>query len=539
MASSNPFRKSVLQPKTADLPLPSLDPIDTTQTHAAPPRTSFREPEPSDADEEPAPAHERKKKLVKKVRVLTPPPLSPDSPEWPEVEPMYRTGEGLVPPPVDYDPFAGSATDESDRDSAATTPYPKTPAGAYASAPQALGAPPGNPFSRTLRDIEDTSNKEELNLQQREEGEVLKAANAGTPALNVDAFKRLLLTGSSAIQGAKAPAAEQGLASLNAEANKIVAAPEGDPKLSLRNSDSDNIQQDHRVVPPLASSKDKKLAPPPPPSSRHGKTIKSDQPKPTQLGPEHHTVSPETKYTSHSRTPSGHDLESPSDEGSSNDSHAHEAAAPSGTKKSAPAPPPRRGHARTDTKTNLSPAASLKPGEDDHEPRSSIDSTHRQERGAHIPAPPPPRRPHATPKQGGGGGGSGSSPSTSSSSSIPQRSAQPETATPSSPPSKGSKSPAAVPPRPPARNPSSVRRLPGGGSGSGSFEKRDSSSAHPPPPPPRRQRGSSSPTRTSSSAEMADARAGLVPPVDSSKGADILADLDALRREVEAMRGTR
>ncbi|KAM3474014.1 hypothetical protein MY5147_004464 [Beauveria neobassiana] len=527
MASSNPFRRSVLQAKAADSTLPPLEPIDATQTHAAPPRTSFREPEPSDADDEPEPEpepkaqHDRKQKPVKKVRVLTPPPLSPDSPEWPDVEPMYRTGAGLVPPPVSYDPFAGSATDESDRDGATTAPYSGVAAGAFATPPSAPGGPPGNPFSRTLQDIEDASNKEELELQQREEGEVLKAANAGTPALNVDAFKRLLLTGNSGVQDRQVPADNQGLASLNAEANKIVTSPQATQEHSEIHGDKGSLQQGQRVVSPLESSKEKKLIPPPPPSSRHGKTIKSEQPK----EPEHHYVPSETKIAPHSHTPRGNESESTLDENSSNDSHANEAAAPSSsTKKSAPVPPPRRGHARSDSKSTHPPFSSSKPGEDDHEPRSSIDSTHRQDGGekarGHIPAPPPPRRPHATPKQSGS--------ATASSSSIPQRNAA-ETS-----PISG-RSPA--PPRPPARNPSSARRLPGGGSSSGgasSIDRRDSAPPPPPPPPPRpRHRGSSSPTRKSSAETPGKSS------VNSSKGADILADLDALRREVEALRGAR
>ncbi|OAQ96589.1 hypothetical protein LLEC1_06128 [Akanthomyces lecanii] len=361
MASSNPFRKSVLQPKIADA-TPPLDPIDTTQTHVAPPRTSFRALEPSDPNDEPEP--ERKQKPVKKVRVLTPPPLSPDSPEWPEVEPMHRTGAGLVPPPVDYDPFGGSATDESDRDSTATPPNQRSAASGFPTAPSAPGGPPGNPFSRTLQDMEDTANKEELDLQQREEGEVLKAANADTPALNVDAFKRLF----------------------------EATSDKGGPK------------KDRSVASSSTSNKDKKLVPPPPPSSRHGKTIKGEQPKPAQPESEHPSAPLETKPTSH--IPNGDGVESDSDEDSSTDSSPSEDATPSSAKKPAPAPPPRRGHARSDTRSNLMP----------------------------------------------------------------------------------------------------------------------------PPPPPPRHRGSSSPTRKTSAGR---------PDADSSKGADILADLDALRREVEALRGGR
>lgn len=554
MASSNPFRKSVLQPKGAEATLRALDPIETTQTHAAPPRTSFREPEPDadTPDEEPEPEQQQEQprrvsKPVKKVRVLTPPPLSPDSPEWPEVEPMYQTGgSGLLPLPVDYDPFGGSATDDSDRDGAATPPsFLKQSAGgpvaaaapAAAAAAAVSGGPPGNPFSRTLHDIEKGVDKQELEmeLQKREEGEVLKAANSGSgaPALNVDAFKRLLLTGNPGLQGGQTPSDDSSLASYNAETNKTPAPVDGAYETGPLNSN--RSMQGQRTVSPSNITRDKKSLPPPPPSSRHGRTIKSEQPKGVPPPASGTYISPAVSYPH-----SGDELESASDEESSTDVSLREAAAAaSGAKKQkpAPAPPPRRGHTRTDTKTNISgnqQPASLKPTDDDQETRSSMESAHKQEtvsdkHRANIPAPPPRRRPHATPKQGV----TGPSPSVSSSS-IPQRNQQASSAEPTpSPAAKAGKSPA--PPLPPARNSSILRRPPSfhaGAEGPGTLSRRDSA-PKPPPPPPRHHRGSSP---SMAAAQLAVDNGSSQ--IDTGKGADILADLDALRREVEALRGS-
>ncbi|KAJ2965856.1 hypothetical protein NQ176_g10420 [Zarea fungicola] len=303
MASSNPFRRSVMQAKTTESALPVLNAIDTTiQPYTAPPRTSFRGPDPAEKTErKQQPAQQ---KAAKKVRVLTPPPLSPDSPEWPTSEPMYQMGPGLVPPHLGYDPFGGSATDESDRDSVVTPPYPK-PSGSsgysaslLTTAPPAAvpGGPPGNPFNRTLQDMEESLGKEELDLQKREEGEALKAANASAPALNVDAFKRLLLTGNSGLRGENQSQGNdaEALAEYNAESNRMMAAVDGIHDHQQAGSGNNESQHGHHVVSPSTSAKDKKTAPPPPPSSRHGKSIKNDQqPQAATTEPEpenqHHT----------------------------------------------------------------------------------------------------------------------------------------------------------------------------------------------------------------------------------------------------------
>ena len=70
------------------------------------------------------------------------------------------------------------------------------------------------------------------------------------------------------------------------------------------------------------------------------------------------------------------------------------------TKKPVPAPPPRRGHGRTDTKTNISnsqttPAAPRKSSEEDL-PDSTSPPPDNSRQAPPAPAPPPPRRPHVS-----------------------------------------------------------------------------------------------------------------------------------------------
>ncbi|KAK3191985.1 hypothetical protein K4F52_002028 [Lecanicillium sp. MT-2017a] len=535
MASSNPFRKSTVQPEEARFP--PLDAIDTTQTHTPPPRTSFREAEPA---EEASEAKSKDTKPVKRVRVLTPPPLSPDSPEWPSNVPRSQPGGQVDDSDSDDpDPFDGSATDESDRDGSTATPTPPQQ-NEYGAQGTPGSGPPVNPFSKTLQDMESS---EELEAQRKGEGEALKAANAektDRQTLNVDAFKRLLMTGNSGVESSQA--------SSDAAGPTQAWTPLDDAQAHDRTS----FREPQGPSPAPQQGKDKK-APPPPPSSRHGKTIKNENY--ANIDAEEANEKTETGAGDASKplpqTPVRGSLDSDSwfdaeSAGKQPDNIAQDTAA-SSSKKPAPAPPPRRGHGRTDTKTNISNQAStgqsstLKPTDDDPSSRSSIDSTTARPDPArpNAPAPPPPRRPHAATKQ------SSAVPSPApSSSSVTQ--ARPRSNTAESTESNEASAPStssaakqarssAAPPVPPARNSSSTRRPQStygaenaGRRTSGEGRQRDSM---PPPPPPRRQTGNQqgSGGRKTSSEAVVEPNPGA--------GADILADLDALQREVDALRG--
>lgn len=546
-SSSNPFRKKSALPE--EQRFPSLDPIDTSQAHAPPPRTSFPESRGHDDDDsnddddtddyENAGKDEVNKasKPVKKVRIVSPPPLSPDSPEWPAAQmpdPTYGTYNvpPSAPPP---DPFGGSVTDDSDRDAstpvAAAEPTPSPAAPAPPPPPPSQrssgSAAPPNPFSKTLQDIENTK---ELEIQEREEGEVLKAANSTKQTLDVNAFQRLLMTGKA-----------------NAD-----DAPASNNKIQESSEVSENTQ----------ANKEKKIPPPPPPSSRHGKTLKAES-KPVPEAPTKSQTESPNAAPEQPEEFSEEDTSTVSEDDSLNQAGVPASTAtqpeqqpPGSARKPAPAPPPRRGHGRTDTKTNLPDASSLaeptlKPADDDPPSRSSMDSIPTNTNtntnttakpGSHAPAPPPPRRPHVTPKQTG----MTSSPSVSSTS-IPQRDPSSQSDAVLSPPlessSKPSKAPARPPP-PPARQSTSRRPISILGAentprkSSNEGRARDGSigsGSVPPPPPPKPRVPGASPNDKSAQGNTTESNQVSQP--QPGMGADILADLDALRREVDALRG--
>ncbi|TWU75908.1 hypothetical protein ED733_006048 [Metarhizium rileyi] len=505
--SSNPFRKK------------ALGTIDTAR--AGSPKSSLRSLDGHTAD--------RKNKLVKKVRVLSPPPLSPDSPERPSEVPQ---------PPVPlssdayshanhhpgFDPFNGASTDESDGESIAVPP----PDGYQ---PQLQQQQVGrldaraNPFSKTLQDIEVPK---DLEWQRKEEGEVLKAANEGRKSLNVDSFKRLLMTGNAGYDASSASTErEEEVSMATAPSTAQADASEGNLVHSGSYEDSSDEataeSEDERRPAPYAApsqpvSREKK-APPPPPSSRHGKSLKQRGSKDTK-DDGHATTAPARRSTD-GNDELRLDMDAANVAGGEADSGPPANSVPSSpnTKKSAPTPPPPRGHARTDSRSHES-EASQRTSSDGVPARS--DSTRST---GPAPAPPPPRRPHLAPKQT-----SPSSPG-SPSSNTPTSTDQDHQDTSRSsheapPPSKHSRT-ASPPPPPPARQPS-TRRTPSVTS-IDAPSRRVSSEKKPRPPPSRHHRSSPRADGRKGSAETHTANPG--------KSAGILADLDALQREVDALRG--
>ncbi|KAI0179755.1 hypothetical protein GGR52DRAFT_528234 [Hypoxylon sp. FL1284] len=231
------------------------------------------------------------------------------------------------------------------------------------------------------------------------------------------------------------------------------------------------------------------------------------------------------------------------------------------------APPPRR-HGRNDSKfpttTNTTSNA-----EDDTPPRSSLDSTRsrtesvRANAGISIPAPPPPRRPnharqgssYTSPSQGTFTSVLPTSPGISESEGLrrPGSSGQVGSTTglATITTSKDGLPKLSPPPPPPARQ-ASTRRPPSIRSidlGTGpaparrvSKEKDTGTAAPPPPPPPPRQRGSSrasveTPAPVSEDARSPSSETQQEPAQNSAQGAEILADIDALQREVNALMG--
>ncbi|KAK0725359.1 hypothetical protein B0H67DRAFT_641793 [Lasiosphaeris hirsuta] len=264
-----------------------------------------------------------------------------------------------------------------------------------------------------------------------------------------------------------------------------------------------------------------------------------------------------------------------------------------------PPPPPRRqphGHARSDSKSSMvagHPPPSTSFGEDVEAQlrRSSQDSTRSRSSSLRVnlqaPAPPPPRRPSHAPR----GSNSFTSPSAVSFSSMLSNSsdrspsdaaelsplpkqaptqavtvepaatapviASPDVPTP--PPIHPAHARLLPPPPPPARNASTRTKRPTGVSSLDATSRRSNRGketaplAPPPPPPPSRQRGSSKGSLDGTGRKesmdgarilgIGEALAEEPGPVigqsaeDASAAKDILADLTALQREVDVLRG--
>lgn len=313
--SSNPFRrKATTQPSdaTATPPLSTATFSPSFDTSAGPVDPPPSQPKTSDyfrqrlqfhsqANQPPPSTTFQKPKVVKKVRVQSPPPSSPES-------------ASAVPddyPTTGYNHAEDSDSSSSDDDEAedpfrATAPPLGTIShGNYGdlttSPPPITGRQPPNPFKKTLEDMEQGV-KDVAQLQN----------TSTTPkgSLDVDAFKRLLMTGQAGVAGTIPPVAptagpqithpptqaadtasitdassvsrqsifDQTLVQETPRTSHEISEAEGDnERLGLINNPLAKVQQS------TPSTLRKK---PPPPSSRHGRLIKADPAqKPNNGGP--------------------------------------------------------------------------------------------------------------------------------------------------------------------------------------------------------------------------------------------------------------
>ncbi|KAL0936988.1 uncharacterized protein CTRU02_209204 [Colletotrichum truncatum] len=530
MASEhNPFRR-----KSASTSLSSSTPQPVTTSAFLESITSgiSRDNIPPPLETRPA-----KAKVVKRVRVLSPPPSSPSSPES-----VHSRGFGR------QDDTSDDGSDEEDDQFSKR--FPELPGDLPEAAPLRLANAnntPDNPFVKTLQDLE--------SLTDGNPSSSSSGAGGAAKSLDVNAFKMLLLTGQA---GAGSPAQQ-------------MSSSQGDKAVETAQSLSDVSQVAGHGTPgssqdmadrgiALASPGSAKKKPPPP-SSRHGRKISVQVPEQPHITSEHASpTSPSDVNKPLPPAPTSHGGDGPED------IFAREAAGkvpeldsptptstptPASGKKPTPAPPPRRGHARSQSLTasagGNNPSAAAY--EADTPPRSSMESQRSRSEsfrgGINAPAPPPPRRPNASHRQ---------SFQLASPSSIASFN------TANSTPSDVENLPVgntlpkiSPPPPPPARNPS-TRRPPSVRSFDATSRKISGGKENAPPPPPPRQRGSSRGSmdgygvvrRTSTDSTRAfntnvpeepgpeDITQGAA--ADTGKGADILADLVALQREVDALR---
>lgn len=438
-------------------------------------------------------------KLVKHVRVQSPPPSSPE--DAIEDKPHTPLPEGNEGHALGHDPFESIVSDESSDDNDEEIP-PISGVGNDGRAPM-------NPFSKTLATLERTEGKKSAS----------EAPLAGTAkaAMDVESFKRLLMTGSSGIPPSESlptpptqPAHGGPTDGSSTEASSVSRhsifeniqenMPES-PRTSHEVSDADD---DRRRVPSTLQRSASERKKPPPPSSRHGKLINMqlrDDARPQSLYlTSTSATSPLSATTLTAAQRSATDLNKPLPPNPSRASHdsdresvfdresvgkAPEPPSPSNSlrRKPAPAPPSARRHGHAVADPN-SPAKRLSNVGDDSrnsstQDLSSLHPSSNQQAAFKGPPPPPLRRPGSI---------------RNSVISPPQTISDVEN-TPSIP-----------------RAPSTPsKRL----------------SVAPPPPPPR-PRGASG---TSVDAKMAD------PAIATTEGPDILADLTALQREIDALRG--
>ncbi|KAJ4387675.1 hypothetical protein N0V93_008273 [Gnomoniopsis smithogilvyi] len=555
----------------------ALTSLGSTKTDAPPPAVTFAKPKP-----------------VKKVRVQSPPPSSPESagaehpyPKYPlppredddetSAEEEDINGESEDPfmneaPPLPEEALAGVGAERLDP----VQLQQQTQSQAYTGR-----GPPPNPFQKTLEDME-------RDAREGGQGTADPASSAGKPGLDVEAFKRLLLTGQGPTPspggetGSLAETSSTSRQSIFETTNTLQETPRTSHETEPEDDKASLVNQS-APAPQRASSRRKK--PPPPPATRHGKLIKmelkdkaratglEDRPSvgfvatgPTPTSPPRDVnkplpVPPEDDAVRNSIfdkeaagklpevdiDPEADVVPPPRPPTPPNASHSSstpvQSPPPSTLRK--PMPPPRRtGHGRTDSK----PQDDIPDDPATTPPRSSLESQRSRSSSIRLnfaaPTPPPPRR-AAGHRQSPSVSSPISASATSPSFPFPTTADDDDEAGPAM--SSSSFAPKASPPVPPPQRNPSLRK-----SASAALNRKGHG-AVPPPPPPRTRGGSKGSTdggpglSRTRSVESTRPVVGpvteegeMVEGVDTAASDDavraMLADLDALQREVDAAR---
>lgn len=292
--SHNPFRRksstSTATPTAAPLPTDPADPSSSLFSRQRPPANPLDFARALEslhkADAPPPSTTFQKKKPVKKVRVQSPPPSSPESTSAEHTYPKYP----LPPRDDDYessssdtpsvngdreDPFQNEAppisleidTNVAGLDSFSSR-FPPADVGRVG------GGPPPNPFQQTLEDMERAAGEGGQTASEQSPG-------AGKAGMDVEAFKRLLLTGQGPLSGAGRSigvAGDSGSITETSSRQSISeAAPPSQetPRTSheISEPETDVERRDKAPAPPAQRTGSRKK-PPPPPATRHGKLIK-------------------------------------------------------------------------------------------------------------------------------------------------------------------------------------------------------------------------------------------------------------------------
>ena len=485
--SSNPFRRKSTTPS-----IPPETPTPSNINHIA-----YQHAQPL-VERTNLPRAESVKKIPKKVRMQSPPPPSPSTssvPGFPSAiaEDVYTNATKRV---TQYnDPFDGTSSTSSE-DEADVMP----------------SQAPHNPFSKTLATMERTD----------KEAYVPPPANVsslGRSSMDVEAFKRLLMTGNAGLGSSTPPTAAahfhhglgDGGSSTDASSisrqsiyEPVQESHTESPRTSHEISEPEDDRRRLTKEIPSATLARKK---PPPPSSRHGKLIKlelRDNPSTSSLPVEIALPHPPTPnstnqqyfntaaFSSSPPNQSSTDLNKPLPPAPKRASHdsdresifdkesagkTPEPPSPSASvrRKTPPAPPLTRRHSQLVSESKITRETgrlSPKAEEESHStpalgrPRSD---TAQSAGSGSSPAPPPPPTRRASSARHP----SYRLPAPQSSVSLP----------PPTPPARGSSRSISASGRPPSV--ASVDM----GFGTSTAGKRVSMAPTPPPPPPPRQRG--------------------------------------------------
>ncbi|KAF8855428.1 hypothetical protein BDZ45DRAFT_504002 [Acephala macrosclerotiorum] len=400
-SGSNPFRRKAAAVPTASAP-PQNDPSSTI--HQVAYQATDPQPGPLSLESINVP-----KKITKKVRVQSPPPLSPSTPSLPdsastigEENYSFSTRPPTPPIPQDDDPFDNATSDTSEDEE-----LNKSKA-------------PANPFSRTLETIEKTRDPPTI--------PPTNVSSPGRASMDVEAFKRLLMTGNAGLGTSTPPTASQvhvthalGDGGSSTDASSISrqsifeAVQEPHPESPRTSHEISEPEDDRRRLGGEAISGRKK---PPPPSSRHGKLIRVElrddtttaalqsPPTPGSITSQHYFSSSPRSQTDLNKPlpPAPNRASHDSDRESIFDKEAAgktpEPPSPPDTvrRKAAPAPPLARRHSQKvpDSKRNISDPPRLSPKPEEESSSATLtpptENTRPRSDSGRAPPPPPSRR---------------------------------------------------------------------------------------------------------------------------------------------------
>ncbi|KAF2007956.1 hypothetical protein P154DRAFT_12536 [Amniculicola lignicola CBS 123094] len=304
--SGNPFRASLHQKQSPAAPAPSIGVVDSSDSNRAAERALDHD---SDVGTAGPPTPQRTKKSV---RIESPTSATTD-PAAHDVEGslLQRAERAYPASPSTINSPAGFSDNFEDQESAESLgrgaggkedayETRTTPGSTRRTSPmiEALRSPtgvPANPFSRTLANIEpqEKGSGGQAHISDRASAEKTSAAATGPKtSLDVEAFKRLLMTGISSPSSPGSPP-QATAAPPSIHASIFESSSSTDTSSISRQSLFEPVQEPHVETPrtsyEMAASDDetvglmgsarKEKRKPPPPKHRHGKLMASRQPQ--------------------------------------------------------------------------------------------------------------------------------------------------------------------------------------------------------------------------------------------------------------------